>query len=404
MTTTLSTKLYFTHGIEIENHLVSRKADGEVLVGENLIRAWEKMFEGAAEYLKRISRDKKTPKEISKRIVKVEVREELKRERRLKFVFVTYRLDKKNIPINVFGPDPNIGQITWLLELVTPPCQYLEEMEWWIETLYMAALYGLKDNPDVALLPIGLNPTEKRVRSGLTCGEHHHIGIPKHLIIPVYNLLRNFIPHMIAISASSPFLNQTIGGKVLIRNSNGEMERKQIIGRCTHSYRLLKNSGQMGPNIPNYLPVLDENASRPDFSRMVKKSPPDDRMVDLFPFTDYSTIELRFFDAQPWPENRLAIVLLIQAIAKKAASLTEQSQNIPAVSSPVLYNSRRKAVQFGLLAQFDGDPKLDPEFARYYNWDILNGNRASKLIHSFTSLLIYVKDELQTFGPVYTAP
>lgn len=388
----LKTELYFTHGVEIENHLVSRKT-GKVVVGDKLLHAWDQMFLGAATFLQKLKKDKQTPKEISKRIEKVEVKEEIKRERRLKFVFVNYKLGKKTIRVNVFGPDPNIGQITWLLELVTPPCQYIEELEWWINTLYSAALQGLP--PDVALLPIGLNPTEKRVRSGLTCGEHHHIGMPLELRIPIYNMLRNYVPHLIALSTTSPFLDKKPSGKVLIRKSNG---KEQIIGRCVHSYRLLKNSGQMGPNIPTYLPALDKKSTRIDFAKSVKKAPPDDRMVDLYPFTDYSTIELRFFDAQPWPEIRLAIVLLIQAIAQKAKNMIENNIKTPKVASHCLYENRRKSVQYGLLAQFTTDDSLTDDFSKFYNYDITTGKKASKLMHSIKSLLVFVQNELEGFG------
>lgn len=389
---TLKTELYFTHGIEIENHLVSRKT-GEVIVGDELLSAWEKMFSGAAKFLLKLKKDKHAPKEILKKIVKVEVKEEIKRERRLKFVFVHYKLGKKAIRVNVFGPDPNIGQITWLLELVTPPCEYLEELDWWIETLFAAGLQGLP--PDVAFLPIGLNPTEKRVRSGLTCGEHHHIGIPKQIRIPIYNMLRNFVPHLIALSATSPFLDKKPSGNVLIRKKNG---KEQIIGRCIHSYRLLKNSGQMGPNIPTYLPALDNKSTRMDFAKSVRKAPPDDRMVDLYPFTDYSTIEIRFFDAQPWPEIRLAIVLLIQALAQKTKNLIENKEEVPKVASKCLYENRRKSVLFGLLAQFTSDDGLAENFSNFYNYDITTGKKASKLMHSIKSLLVYVQHELEGFG------
>ncbi|MFX0125166.1 MAG: glutamate-cysteine ligase family protein [Candidatus Hodarchaeota archaeon] len=388
----LKTKLYFTHGIEIENHLVSRKT-GEVLVGDELLNAWEKMFSGAADFINKLKKDKHAPKEILKKIEKVEVKEEIKRERRLKFIFVNYKLGKKTIRVNAFGPDPNIGQITWLLELVTPPCEYLEELDWWINTLFAAGLQGLP--PDVALLPIGLNPTEKRVRSGLTCGEHHHIGMPIEIRIPIYNMLRNYVPHLIALSTTSPFLDQKPSGKVLIRKSNG---KEQIIGRCVHSYRLLKNSGQMGPNIPTYLPVLDNKSTRKDFANSVRKAPPDDRMVDLYPFTDYSTIEIRFFDAQPWPEIRLAIVLLIQALAQKTRNMIDNNEEIPKVSSQSLYENRRKSVNFGLLAQFTTDDGLADAFSKFYNYDITTGNKASKLMHSIKSLLVFVQSELEGFG------
>ncbi|MHA1994533.1 MAG: glutamate-cysteine ligase family protein [Candidatus Hodarchaeales archaeon] len=394
----LETPLFFSHGIEVENHLVDI-ATGEVLVGNELLSTWDEMFAGAAKYLERLKKAKHTPKTIAKKIVKIEVTEEIKREKRLNFIFIHYRLGKRTVRVNVFGPDPNISQITWLLELVTPPCEYLEEIAFWIDSLYAAAAHGLsKVKNKFTLLPIGLNPMEKRVRSGLTCGEHHHIGIPSFFRAPVYNMLRNYIPHLIALSSTSPFLNQKSSGKIIVKEKDG---KKQVISRGIHSYRLANNTGQMGPNIPQYLPIIDDMTTREDFARAIKKVPPEDRMIDLFPYTDYSTIELRFFDAQPWRENRLAMVLLIQALAQKTKELIKQKKPVPTVSSLSLYENRRKAVQFGLLAQFTRDENLTGEFAWFYNYDIENGVKASKLMHSVLALLIYIEDELLEFNSAY---
>jgi len=47
------TKLPFTHGIEIENHLII-KSSNEVLVGNDLLTIWDEMFNGAFEYLKKL--------------------------------------------------------------------------------------------------------------------------------------------------------------------------------------------------------------------------------------------------------------------------------------------------------------------------------------------------------------
>ncbi|MHA2326504.1 MAG: glutamate-cysteine ligase family protein, partial [Promethearchaeota archaeon] len=395
---TLETPLFFSHGLEIENHLVASQT-GEVLVGPDLLSTWEDMFSNAFEYLKKIKKDKKTPNAIRKKIVKIEAKEVIKREKRLSFIFVYYKLGKKTIKINVFGPDPNISQITWLLELVTPPCEYLEELSFWVDTLYAAALHGLsKSKIKSALLPIGLNPMEKRVRSGLTCGEHHHLGVPSFLRAPIYNMLRNFIPHLIALSTSSPFLNKQPSSKINLREKNG---KHQVISRGVHSYRLMRNTGQMGPNLPTYLPIIDDTTTREEFANQVKKTPPDDRMIDMFPFTDYSTIELRFFDAQPWRENRLAVVLLIQALAQKAKDLVKLKVSIPTASSKSLYENRRKSIQYGLLAQFSRDELLTGDFSWFYNFDIENSKPASKLIHSVLGMLIYLEDELLAFNSTY---
>ncbi len=392
----LKTKLIYSHGIEIENHL-TLKDKGTVVVGNDLLTIWDAMFDKAFEYLKEIKDKKKGPSAIINKITKIEVAEIEKHERKLKFIFVYYKLGKEVIKVNVFGPDPNISQITWLLELVTPPCEYLEELDWWVSTLYESTMAGLeKLEPKVVLLPIGLNPMEERFRSGLSCGSHHHIGIPdKKEKIAVYNMFRNFVPHLIALSATSPFINQKPNGTPKVRDLN---DRKQIIGRYTHSNRLANNTGQIGPNIPEYLPILKESDTIEQFSNYVKKTPPDDRMVDVYLFTEYNTIELRFFDAQPFPENRLAIVLLLQALALKAKTFLKNKNEIPTAMSSVLFENRQKSIEMGLLAQFSIDHQINSDFNHYYNFNLLTGKKATRLIDSVTSLILYLKEELLQFN------
>ena len=46
----LKTKLVYSHGIEIENHL-TLKDKGTVLVGNDLLTIWESMFTKAFEFL-----------------------------------------------------------------------------------------------------------------------------------------------------------------------------------------------------------------------------------------------------------------------------------------------------------------------------------------------------------------
>ncbi len=48
----MATKLPFTQGYEVELQLVNTK--GEILAGEKLIDSWERMFNKAADLLKKI--------------------------------------------------------------------------------------------------------------------------------------------------------------------------------------------------------------------------------------------------------------------------------------------------------------------------------------------------------------
>lgn len=394
-----TTKLPYTHGIEIENYLVDN--NGDTIIGENLLVIWDEMFNRAYEFLKKKFTSKTIPSNIKKKIKKVYVAEEIKREKKLKFVFVNYQIGKKSVKVNIFGPDPNISQITWLLELVTPPCDSLDELDWWLRTLFSAAEYGLKGN-SAKLLTIGLNPTEKEYKSGLSCGIHHHIGINDiNLKLESYNMIRNFIPHIIALTSTSPFLDKKPSGNVIIKeDADGNGFRKVITRDCIHSYRLMFNTGQMGPNIPEYLPIImpSNKIDKYEFSRLVKKPAPNDRMVDLYPFTDYNTIELRIFDAHPFIELHLATVLLIQALVLKTKKILTNKSYVPYVDSKSIFENRNKAIQYGFLGNFNRDFKLNKDFDLIYNTDIKSNKKASKLIHSYNSLISYLSEELETLS------
>ena len=104
-------KLPFTHGIEIENHLVDIRT-GKLVVGDTLLASWERMFSYASDFLKALLTDPNVPAYIRKKIRRIETTEEMKRERKLKFISVSYQLGKGEFRTNVFGPDPNISSIT----------------------------------------------------------------------------------------------------------------------------------------------------------------------------------------------------------------------------------------------------------------------------------------------------
>ncbi|MFX0205236.1 MAG: hypothetical protein ACFFDT_04570 [Candidatus Hodarchaeota archaeon] len=97
MNSTNWVKLPFSHGLEIENHLVMD--DGSVLTGEKLVETWNAMFDGAAAFLRNLPKTV-IPEIIKKKIIKVEVSEEIKRDRKLKFVFITYKIGKKYARVN----------------------------------------------------------------------------------------------------------------------------------------------------------------------------------------------------------------------------------------------------------------------------------------------------------------
>lgn len=383
-------KLPFSHGIEVENHIVDEV--GQVITGDTLVETWKVLFSNAGELLR--AELKNAPDLIRKKVIEITTDEDVRRQdKSLAYHAVTYRLGKLKVKTYAWGPDPNISQVTWLLELVTPPCEYLEELDWWITTLYKVS----KLPEGLFLLPIGITPAEDSFRSGLSCGEHHHLGVQENAIIPIYNCLRAFVPHLICLTANSPLLDFSPTGQAKI-SSNPQGYSRVIAKNCTRSLRLKLNTTQLGPNSTSYLPFLTKNATRSDFSTYVRKPPPDDRYVDIFPFTDYGTIELRFFDALFSHSIRMAIVVILQALALKAQRLQEQKVEIPDVEAESLFENRRKAIEIGLLGRFrvseNPTPNPGDPFWRFYLWDPETGEAHSKIYQACRSMLYFVKDEI----------
>ena len=395
-------KLPFTQGIEIENFITDRR--GDILEdGKELVAVWDQMFNGALNFLKSLtSSSSKVPSYIRNKIRNVTRKDVERHGKIIRYVQIQYQVNGKSIAINVFGPDPNISQITWLLELVTPPCEYLEELQWWINTLYIAATRSITKGYFVQ--PIGFNPFQTEYRAGVTCGEHHHLGGFKNQNEKkaAYNMIRAYIPHLIAISNTSPFVDGKPNGRTILKK--GSDGRTMVLSPdCVRSYRLKENSGQLGPNIPDYLPHVGNSFTRTQFSRYVRKEIPDDRYVDVFPFTDYDTIECRFFDAQFDQGIRTSIIILLQALALKAVKMVRSGKAIPEIRGNTIFEHRKRAVNFGLFAKFQGDPSIEATgglFAKYYNHNPEDGGPPGKIFESLRSLIIWLKPEMRELNVV----
>ncbi|MCK5047706.1 MAG: hypothetical protein KAS22_14060, partial [Candidatus Heimdallarchaeota archaeon] len=210
-----------------------------------------------------------------------------------------------------------------------------------------------------------------------------------------YNMIRAYIPHLIALSNTSPFIDGKPDGRTILKK--GEDGRTLILAPdCVRSHRLKENSGQLGPNIPEYLPYVGPSFTRQQFSRYVRKEVPDDRYVDAFPFTTYDTIECRFFDVQYDQNIRKSITILLQALALKAVKITRAGKAVPDVKGNTLYEHRKRAVNFGMFAKFQGDPSIESlggQFVKHYNHNPETGGPPGKIYESLRSLIIWLKPE-----------
>ena len=383
-------ELPFPHGIEVELQVVRK--DGTWIKGEDILQVFDKIVSSAKGLLDKRIRTS-TVESVRKKYLQSAQTEEGERGSR---IVATY-LDPTDKPheYTLIGHDPNVTSLTWILEIATPPCTSLEELAWWIQTLIAISFESLPKESHAILISTGLNPTQEYLRN-LSFGEHHHILSPQSSEqekIAVYNLIRNFIPHLIALSVNSPFENKTPSDEIIIDESG-----KIRAPRCKRSIRLFKNTTQMGPTNEFELIPYITKADKIDFAKRVNRSYA--RMVDMYPYTDYGTIEIRVLDTQLSIPRRVGIALILQALALKAKRMTEQGITIPDVGASALAANRASAVSAGLWGAFRTEESTE-DFLVTYNHQVNDDgtiNRSKKnryLGDAVISMLYLIRNELE---------
>ena len=351
-------QLPFPHGIEVELQVI--RNDGTWIRGENILQVFDKIVSSAKGLLDKKIRTASVDS-VKRKYKQSAQTEEGERGSRIVAAYEDPKGEPKEYTL--LGHDPNVTSLTWILEVATPPCTTLEELAWWIQTLIAISQEALPADSKAILISTGLNPTQEYLRN-LSFGEHHHILSPstdEKTKIAVYNMIRNFLPHLIALSVNSPFENKKPSDEVSI-SEDGLLRAP----RCKRSIRLFRNTTQMGPTnefelIP-YLRGTDKEA----FARHVNRSYA--RMVDMYPFTDYGTIEIRVFDTQLSIPRRMGLALLLQALALKAKRMVERGEPIPDVGPKTLAANREAALSAGLWGPFrPGEGVKESEYVRIYN-------------------------------------
>jgi len=387
-------EFYFPHGIELEIGIVKR--NGDWISEEDFIDKFKQIIKDASIFIGNAISN--APLQIKQKIVKTGLHHQ---ERKGLAFSISYKLpDKGKIKIkdvDLISRDPHISR-TFIIELSTPPCTSVEELRWWLQTLIHAAINAVEKNTPYILIPCGLNPA-KSYSIGLSFGEHHHIGCEEqYLRLAIYNMIRNYVPHLIAISVNSPFENGTTSDPLIkIR------DRQVIAPRCIRSIRLLKNIAQLGPDSPfYYLPPL----TKPDveyFMEKVQRRKEQGRLVDVYPFTIHETVEVRFFDTQFSIARQIAIAIILDSLAEKARKIYYERgiNGIPKINSKTIVKNREEAVKLGLKGTFYPDDTIFlqwPEFSDVYNKKVFEGSLEENryLNDAVIGMLYYIKDELKS--------
>ncbi len=394
------TPLVFTHGQELEVQLV--RTDGTFLSGEEMVHLMGELVKEAYSKFKQWMDAGQVPQFIVQKMGGYPVLHE-DHEKGLIMQIPSMLPTGNRINIDSFGRDGNVAAITYILELVTPVCQFVEELAWWEGTLFSLAHQVLQtQKSDLFIVGSGLNGTIEYMR-GLSFGDHSHIGTFQTPLekIQFYDMIRNFIPAIISLSVNSPIVSGKPSDEVKI------VKGRYAAPNCVRSIRLLNNTTMLSSNQPSKYPpyLLDDNEqTRQQFLTTVGKADfYDARFQDVYPYTDFGTIEVRVCDAQISIARRIGLCLILQALGYKTRKLLAAGRYVPGASSECLVKNRDKAVRQGLFGTFTTEGideaqfrSYDAEFANMYLGD--SGTRPRYMFEHVDRMLRWLAPELKELG------
>ena len=179
-------------------------------------------------------------------------------------------------------------------------------------------------------------------RQMLIFGMHVHVGFGKSpeqldLLIDVQNQIRYFLPHLLAISTSSPFWHGHPTGLKSYRTIIFENLPRTGIPPTFVSFaeysKLIETFGQVG--------TLGKGRQdgKADYTKI---------WWDSRPHEDFGTLEIRICDICTTVDEAIAIAALVQAIVAKLIKLRNQNLSWRIYPNELIAENKWRAVRFGL--------------------------------------------------------
>ncbi len=167
-------------------------------------------------------------------------------------------------------------------------------------------------------------------RRMLICGMHVHVGIPdEDMRITLVNQLKYFLPHLHALSTSSPFWQGDDTG--------------------LKSYRLTVFDNLPRTGLPPRMDSWDEFSSTVD--TLVSLGLIEDASKiwwDLRPSSKFPTIESRICDVTPRMEVTLTLAALTQCLTRMLWRKTKEGDGWPLVENFMIGENRWRAQRYGV--------------------------------------------------------
>jgi len=166
------TPLPFTHGMEME--LIIADDAGQYPEGSELVFRMKEIVKEAIKIMDQILYEGRNdflpvPDYIRQKILaRPYGKEDIEKGYAM---VIRYNLPNGNfVDIDSFARDGNVTAITYILELVTPPCEYVEELAYWASTLFLLAKSTLPT--DLHIIASAINPASKEYMRGLTQADY----------------------------------------------------------------------------------------------------------------------------------------------------------------------------------------------------------------------------------------
>jgi glutamate---cysteine ligase / carboxylate-amine ligase len=162
-------------------------------------------------------------------------------------------------------------------------------------------------------------------------GIHTHIGIRgADRAIAVCNAFRNVLPELLALSTSSPFVDDAVSG---LHSARTEIFTK-MFPRC---------------GIPD---AYDGWAGFEQYVRFLYETKSIDEHTQLWwsvrPHLAFPTVEVRICDAQPDLAQAQSIAALMHALAARFARAVDEGEPLPELPNRMLEENLWRAIRYGL--------------------------------------------------------
>jgi carboxylate-amine ligase len=171
---------------------------------------------------------------------------------------------------------------------------------------------------------------QQLARSLLIFGLHIHVGVPERsMMIDLMNEVRYFLPHLLALSTSSPFW--------MGRNTGLKSYRTTVFRRFPRTG--VPDRFESWSEYENYIQLLVDLHSIDDAKKI---------WWDVRPHPTFGTLEFRVCDVPTRPEVAVMLGALVQAIVVKLYRLRVKNQGFRLYRRALIEENKWRAARYGL--------------------------------------------------------